>query len=508
MNTKQWNAPWKTYLPKTFDALDKIQVSGLNGTADPMALSIVVAQRKTKKDSLELLSTGVPKDLWNTVKTQAESLSWVSGAPLLLLAGSTQVILASPTTLKVTPTQKGRELGLGVAHLVKQVSPKSVALYSFADVETLSILDGIIQGHYDVSCFKKQVPAQQEEAFAFFKVGLENPPSQDKIQEAIYLAKSLTLTRWLEDAPPNYMIPERLGQIASDLAKDRGIKCTVRGRKEIEALGMGCFASVAGGSDLEPQFITLEIEGEDSSKSMALVGKGLTFDSGGISLKPGPGMEEMKYDMCGGAAVLGAAYYLSFCKPRTKVYALIGAVENMPGRLATRPSDIVVSYNKKTVEILNTDAEGRLVLSDLLAYATAELKPSLVVDIATLTGAVVVALGAFGSAVMTNDQDSADFTLRVGKKTGEPLWQMPLWPELAKEVKSDLADLKNITSPSVKGGTITAGQFLSEFVGETKWVHVDIAGTGWSCKATGYPHSGGSGFGLRLLSQMCLEFEG
>lgn len=286
------------------------------------------------------------------------------------------------------------------------------------------------------------------------------------------------------------------------------MKCQILNKEQIAKLGMGSFISVSNGSNFEPRLIRIEIDGRDSSKTVALVGKGLTFDSGGTSLKPALGMGEMKYDMSGGAAVLATAHYLAKNKPATNVVCLIGAVEkNILSAGATRPSDVVKSMSGKTIEILNTDAEGRLVLCDVMHYARTEFKPALMIDIATLTGAVLYALGHAGAGLMVNDQKAADYVSKVARDVGEPLWQLPMWPELEKEVKSEVADLANIAKPSVLAGTILAATFLREFAGDTPWAHVDIAGTAVGCAATGYPSGGASAYGVRLLAGACMQFE-
>jgi leucyl aminopeptidase len=218
-------------------------------------------------------------------------------------------------------------------------------------------------------------------------------------------------------------------------------------------------------------------------------------------------MEEMKFDMSGGAAVLGAAMTLAKLRPPTKVVCVIAASENMPSGSATKPGDVVRAMNGKTIEVLNTDAEGRLVLADALAYVVADYKPNLVLDIATLTGAVLQGLGTVGAAVVSNDQATADYVIRTAQAWGEPLWQLPLWPELKKEVKGDIADLRNIAKGNVKAGTIIGAAFLREFVGDTKWAHLDIAGTAWNTLAIGYPQSQGSAFGLRSLVAACLSYD-
>jgi leucyl aminopeptidase len=264
---------------------------------------------------------------------------------------------------------------------------------------------------------------------------------------------------------------------------------------------MGSFLSVAHGSDTDPKLVAIKIAGQNPSKTVALVGKGVTFDAGGINIKPSAGLEEMKFDMSGAAAVLGAAHYFTAVKPPVNVVCALGAVENLLGPHATKPGDVVKAYNGKTIEILNTDAEGRLVLADVLSYVTEKYNPDLVIDIATLTGAVIFGLGHAGAGVMTKEQKTADFLKLVSERVCEPMWQLPLRPELESEVSSQLADYKNIAKASVKAGPIMGALFLREFVKDHRceWAHLDVAGTAWSCSATGYHTGGGSGYGVRAM---------
>jgi leucyl aminopeptidase len=250
--------------------------------------------------------------------------------------------------------------------------------------------------------------------------------------------------------------------------------------------------------------IVMEIAGKDTTKTRAIIGKGLTFDAGGISLKPSKAMEEMKYDMSGGAAIMGSVYLLSKIQPATNVAALIGCAENMPGAKASKPSDLIRARNGKTVEILNTDAEGRLVLADTINYAATEFKPEFMINAATLTGSVIHALGHNGAALMSNNQPLADRLLQVAKKEGEPTWQLPFWPEIGKEIKGTCGDLQNIAKPGVLAGSIIGGIFLREFVEDVPWAHLDIAGAAWQCKATGFPKQGGSAYAVRTMAGMCL----
>jgi leucyl aminopeptidase len=310
----------------------------------------------------------------------------------------------------------------------------------------------------------------------------------------------------MQDAPANWFDPLRFAEIAEDVCKENGIKVTIHDKASLQTLGMGSFLSVNAGSANEARMIVMEIDGQDNSKSVALIGKGLTFDAGGVSLKPGLGMEEMKYDMSGGAAVLGSAFYFSQVKPPVKTICIIGATENLINSHATKPGDVVVAMNGKTIEIQNTDAEGRLVLADLVHYANVTFKPEMMIDVATLTGAVLIALGTVGAGLMSNDDATAEHILKASKEIGEPFWQLPLWPELEQETKGTTADLNNIAKSSVKAGTIMGAMFIKEFVGNAKWAHLDIAGTGWNCKAVGFPGSGGCAYGLRTMVESVKRF--
>ncbi len=248
--------------------------------------------------------------------------------------------------------------------------------------------------------------------------------------------------------------------------------------------------------------VILEYRTAPSNPTLLLVGKGLTFDSGGISLKPPKGMEEMKFDMCGGAAVLGAMQAIGEEKPKNiNIVAIVPATENLPGPSALKPGDIITIYGGKTIEVVNTDAEGRLILADALAYGIKQYKPKAVVDLATLTGAVVIGLGHHRTGLLSNDDELARKILAAGDRCGEPLWRLPLGPEYSKQIKSKIADIKNVGNRAA--GTITAAAFLQEFVGETAWAHLDIAGTAYNFTDKPYaPQNGPSGIGVRTLLEL------
>jgi len=317
---------------------------------------------------------------------------------------------------------------------------------------------------------------------------------------ATILAEAQNRARDLQFTPANVATPSFLAARAEEIAagSDR-IDVDVFGRAELEAKGMGGLVAVGQGSAEEPKLIALRYSGGGSGPTLAFVGKGVTFDTGGISLKPGAGMQEMKMDMSGGAAVLEAVAAIAELELPVDLIALVPTTENMPSGTAIKPGDIITQYNGKTVEVNNTDAEGRLILADALAYAV-ELGAERIVDIATLTGAVEVALGKTYAAVIANDDELAAEALRAGEETGELLWRMPLHPEYTELMKGSVADLSNLGKKRL-AGTLTAAAFLEEFVGETPWAHLDIAGTAWDT-GRAYVGNEASGFGVRLLVEL------
>lgn len=278
---------------------------------------------------------------------------------------------------------------------------------------------------------------------------------------------------------------------------------TVFDRARLEEEGFGGILGVAAGSEEEPRFIVLEYRGAgDDVKPLALVGKGVTFDSGGISIKPAQKMEEMKYDMSGAAAVLGAMQAVARLRPRVNVVALVPTTENLLSGKATKPGDVLRMYSGKTVEVINTDAEGRLILADALAYAQ-RYEPRAMIDAATLTGSVVIALGHEAIGLMGNDGDLMDEVRAVGERTGERCWPLPLWDEYRKQLDSDVADVKNVGGRPA--GSITAGWFLKEFVGDVPWVHLDIAGTAYRDEPASYLRKGPTGIPTRLFIEWVRE---
>jgi leucyl aminopeptidase len=327
----------------------------------------------------------------------------------------------------------------------------------------------------------------------------------DTVTQAALVARAVNAARDLQNRPGNDLTPTALGEYAQTLANEiDGLAVEVEGREGIVGRGMGAFASVAQGSEQEPALITLRYEHPQATGPvLGFVGKAVTFDSGGISLKPGAKMAEMKFDMSGGAAVVEAVAVIARLKLPVKLLAVVGATENLPDGRAIKPGDIVTAKNGKTVEINNTDAEGRLVLADCLCHAVS-LGAERIVDLATLTGAVIVALGSTYAGLMSNDEQLAEHVTAAGERTGEIVWRLPLHPEYDELVAGKYGDLDNAPEAR-KAGTIMGASFLQNFVGETPWAHLDIAGSAWDL-GRAYVGKGASGYGVRLLVELARSY--
>ena len=312
---------------------------------------------------------------------------------------------------------------------------------------------------------------------------------------------AVNLAREMGNEPANYMTPTRMAEIALDVSSEAGMDLTVLERADIERLGMGSFAGVAQGTEEPPKFIVLKYEGDPGNpdNNLGLLGKGITFDSGGLDLKSAEGMLTMKSDMSGGACVIGAMKAIGALKPRINVWGIVPATENMPGRRAQRPGDVVRAMNGKTIEIGNTDAEGRLVLADALCYAV-ENGLTRIVDVATLTGAIGVALGNGATGVFGNDQEWVDTVVGTGNSVGERMWQLPTFPSYSEEYRSDIADIRNTGGRGA--GAITGALIIGEFAGDAKWVHLDIAATTRTTSTKGINPKGSTGVPVRTLVEL------
>jgi leucyl aminopeptidase len=375
-----------------------------------------------------------------------------------------------------------------------------------AEAAVKAIVEGAFVGNFDPDTYKSDRKDQTIEALTVVARG-EQAKLQPAMNEARILGEAQNFTRDLVNEPSNRMTPTILAERARKMAQEVGLKCEVYGADKIKELKMGAFWSVAQGSDEPPALIVLGYEpaGAPEKPVLGLVGKGVTFDTGGISIKPSEGMEKMKYDMAGGATVMGAMRAIALLKPRMKITAIICATENMPSGKAQKPGDVQIAMSGKSIEIINTDAEGRLVLADALYYAR-QLGCTHLIDAATLTGAVVVALGYTNAGIFANDDQMYERFNQALAKAGEKMWRMPLDDEYKEQIRSTIADIMN--TGGRYGGAITAAMFLQEFAEDTPWLHLDIAGTAWMEDDKPWIAKGPSGIAVRSLAEFAKDFGG
>jgi leucyl aminopeptidase len=391
------------------------------------------------------------------------------------------------------------------------VLPKDYLLDAVEIAECLA--EGLLLGNYRFDLYKsppkdeKDQPARVER-FYLHDGGLSQSAVRKGLERGRAIGEATNAARDMANHPANYWTPAEFAEYAKKLSKRTSLKCKALDKGAMQKLGMGGILGVNQGSAVPPQLVILEYRTNRKNPTLLLVGKGLTFDSGGVSLKPPAGMEDMKYDMCGGAAVLAAMQAIvEIGVAGVNVVGLIPATENMAGAAALKPGDVIRHYGGKTSEIINTDAEGRLILADALAYGIATYQPEAVIDLATLTGAVIIGLGHHYTGLLANNDQLADQLLEAGAQVGEPQWRLPLGPEYRKQIDSRVADIKNAGSDR-SAGTITAACYLQEFVGETPWAHLDIAGTAWNFTEKSYIPKGPSGVGVRTLVACLSQWKG
>lgn len=432
-------------------------------------------------------------------------LHQVSGfaATRVLVVGAGKPDLFNPQELR-------KIVGAAVRHL-KGKSIRNVALAlekeHTAPEFVSAATEGAILGNFDPDTLKSdKTDSKRIENFMLLAEG-DVAVLQAAVDRGRILGESQNFARDLANAPPNLLGPSVLAERARHMASEEGLECEILDQDRMKQLGMGALLAVAMGSAEPPAMIVLRYKPARAAKDSAhlgLVGKGVTFDTGGISIKPSDGMEKMKFDMAGGAAVIGAMRAIAQLKPRIPVTALIPAVENMPGSRAQRPGDIVTTLSGKTVEVLNTDAEGRMILADALTYAQ-KLGCTHLVDAATLTGAIVVALGTVNAGVFANNEELQQRWLKASKAEGEKMWPMPMDAEYKEQLKNVYADLQNIGTR--QGGAITAAMFLKEFADPTPWVHLDIAGIAWLDDAKPYMAKGPTGAPVRSFVNLAMNWE-
>jgi leucyl aminopeptidase len=415
------------------------------------------------------------------------------GFPPVLVVGLGKSEELDPERLRVAAAVAAKEAGRLEAGSIAWVLPEGPDPEVAAD----AVVTGTILASYRFDRFKSTDSGDT----ALDSLTLLGPAEAAETAERARIAtEAQNRARDLQSTPANFATPTDLAERAEAIAAgSESLDVEVLGRAELEEKGMGGILAVSQGGPQEPKLIVLRYSGGGSGPKLAFVGKGVTFDTGGISLKPGAGMHEMKMDMSGAAAVLEAVAAIAELGLPLDLLAVVPSTENMPSGSAIKPGDVITQYNGTTVEVNNTDAEGRLILADALAYAV-EQGAERIVDLATLTGAVVIALGSTYAAVIANDDALAEEVIQAGAETGELTWRLPLHPEFKELMKGTVADLSNLAKQR-KAGTITAGSFLEEFVGETPWAHVDIAGTAWDVGRE-YTGKDASGFGVRLLLEL------
>jgi leucyl aminopeptidase len=425
-----------------------------------------------------------------------------AGRILLVGMGKSEEVSRSAIRRAASVAAK-RMRTLGVTHGAFHLPPESQAGVSSAEAGQ-AIAEGLAQGAWQFVEMKrpgeeKKPPLERVDLLA---------PDDEAFAEGHRIGAAIgagqTLARGIQVLPGNVCTPTYVGRAAEELAARHGFEVTVLDKAAIVREKMGALLAVAQGSMEEPRFIVLEYRGNEGPP-VVLVGKGVTFDTGGISIKPAQNMEDMKYDMSGAAAVLGTFEMLGRLKPPVHVIGLIPSTENMPSGTAVKPGDVVTSHLGKTIEVINTDAEGRLILCDALSWAR-RYRPACVIDIATLTGAVVVALGHTAAGVMGTDEALVDEVRQAGERAGERVWPLPLWDEYRDLMKSDIADVKN--AGGRPAGSISAGWFLREFVDGFPWAHLDIAGTAYTDREDAVRVKGPTGIGVRLFSELVLHRSG
>ncbi|MGD9737140.1 MAG: leucyl aminopeptidase [Solirubrobacterales bacterium] len=467
-------------------------------------MRIEVTQIELGEVDADLLAVGLaedgslPAELAGAAGAAAATATYKRLSPVF--AGEARVVVAGlgrseeldAERLRVAAALVAKEAGALRASSLAWVLPAGIEPAAAAE----AIVTGTVLGSYRYDRFRATDP--DEPAPEIESLTLIGPAeAAGAAAAAEVVAAAANRARNLQSAPANFATPAHLGERAGEIAAAYdSVSAEVLGLEQIREKRMGGLLAVSQGSAEEPRLIVLRYAGGGSGPTLGLVGKGVTFDTGGISLKPGAAMHEMKYDMSGAAAVLEAVAAIAELGLAVDLVAVVPATENMPSGTAIKPGDVITQYNGKTVEVNNTDAEGRLILADALAYAV-ELGAERLVDLATLTGAVLIALGSTHAAVVSNDDELAAAVSAAGEETGELVWRLPLHPEYKEMMKGKVADLSNLASKR-EAGTITAAAFLEEFVDGTPWAHIDIAGTAWDV-GRAYTGKGASGYGVRLL---------
>jgi len=383
--------------------------------------------------------------------------------------------------------------------LIALPSPSKIQIEISTIIEAIS--EGAYLGNHIFDKYKNVKKVKPLKKIGLLTTSVNEKQNQSLLWQVKTICDGTILARNWVSTPPNDKKPEQFARAVAESASKEKIKVRILDEKAIKKLKMGALLAVAAGSNSKPRLLLMEYRPERAKKTVTLVGKGVTFDSGGINLKQSGSLEDMKMDMAGAAAVAATLITAARLGLKKNIIGVIPIVENMPSGTATRPGDIIKSYAGKTIEVGNTDAEGRLILVDSISYAIKKYKPEMLIDLATLTGACVMALGEKIAGIFSFDDDLATSIIKAGEKTHERCWRLPLPDDYKDLIKSDFADIKNLSS-SKGGGAITAALFLSEFTGDTRWAHIDIAGPAYAKKKNAYCGAGGTGFGVRLLCEL------
>ena len=468
------------------------------------AVAILLAEEETLTGVAAMLNDASSGAIARAMEVAA--FKGQKGKTVLLFApveGLTRVLVVGLGKRSDLTTLIVEEAGGAIAAALAQESSATVLAETLSTAEAAHLAMGAALRAYRFDLYRTKEKPEDKPKLSGITVQAED---QTRARAAYVplraVVEGIYLTRDLVTEPANVLTPTEMAERCRALTK-LGVKVEIMGPKELEKLGFGALLGVSQGSVQEPRMVVMQWNGAGGRKPrkpLVFVGKGVTFDTGGISIKPASGMEEMKWDMAGAGAVVGLMAALAGRKAKADVVGLVGLVENMPSGTAQRPGDVVTSYSGQTIEVLNTDAEGRLVLADVLWYAQEKFDPAFMVNLATLTGAIIVALGQEHGGMFSNDEDLAQKLTSAGLATGEKLWRMPLGDAYDKAIKSDIADMKNIGSR--QGSAIIAAQFIQRFVNNKPWAHLDIAGTAWSSKDTACVPKGATAYGVRLLDRL------
>ncbi|HEV7683360.1 MAG TPA: leucyl aminopeptidase [Pyrinomonadaceae bacterium] len=489
-----------------------MQIESTNGSyrgLDVQAIAIAVFKDEKADDGflkdLDALTGGVIRSVIDSEELKGKE----SESVYLHLVGNTEIKAQRVLLVGVgergdyTAAQASQMAGTAVRAL-REKNAKSIAIVPRLEGDAEDIAAAVVEGSFMALFDPDKYRTKEKEVREISKLVVVMDGDESALKRGIergrIVGESVNFTRDLANEPGAYMTPTNMAERAREVATEFGLSIDVLDEARMEQEGMGSLLSVSHGSDEPAKLIILKYipanATEEGGDLLAFVGKGITFDSGGISLKPGENMELMKYDMTGGATVMGAMRAIAQLKPSIPVLGVIPCSENLPSGKATKPGDVVRAMTGKTIEVINTDAEGRLVLADAIAYAK-KLGATTVVDIATLTGAVIIALGDVNTAVIGTDQELIGEIIAAGKEAGEKFWQLPLDKEYTKQIKSDIADIRNVGGR--KAGSITAAAFLKEFADGISWAHLDIAGTAWGEEAKPFRAKGPTGVAVRTF---------